>query len=106
MVSVALPWVNDAGRSLVGLSQPDGWVILSVGAIATFLAWRSIKVGWIAAGFLAVLMGRNILLLRDSDTLTPGVGLYIGAAAFAAGAAIQFAGMVKGVRSTPGGNES
>lgn len=106
VASVALPWIVEVDRSRIGLSQPDGWLTLSIGVIAAGLAWRTIKAGWIASGFLAVLMGRNILLLRDSETLAPGVGLWIGTAAFAAAAVIQIVGMIQGLRSTPGGNDS
>lgn len=90
----------------MGLSQPDGWLTLLIGAIAMIAAWFEIRIGWMAAGFLAVLLGRDIVVLRDSDLAAPGVGLWIGTLAFTAAAVLQLVGMVQGMRSTPAGNDS
>lgn len=106
VASVFLPWIEGPAGTRVGLSQPDGWLTLVIGSIATILAWYQIRAGWIAAGFLFVLLGRNILLLRDSDLAVPGIGLWIGAAAFAVAAALQFIGMANRHRSTLAGNDS
>jgi hypothetical protein len=101
-----LPWIEGASGSRVGLTQPDGWLTFLIGAIAIILAWYQIRAGWIAAGFLTVLLGRNILLLRESDSVDPGIGLWIGAAAFAVAAGFQFIGMARRQRSTLAGNDS
>lgn len=106
VASVALPWIDGAGGSRVGLSQPDGWLTLLIGAIAMTLAWFQLRVGWIAAGFLAVFLGRNIFVLNGSDAAAPGIGLWIGTAAFTAAAVLQFIGMVHGLRSTLARNDS
>lgn len=90
----------------MGLTQPDGRLTLLIGTIAAILAWYQIRIGWIAAGFLAVLLGRNILLLSDSDSAAPGLGLWIGTVAFAAAAALQLIGMVQRRRSTLAGNDT
>lgn len=106
VASVVLPWINGAGGSRVGLSQPDGWLTLLVGVIAIILAWFQIRIGWMAAGFLAVLLGRDIVVLRDSDLAAPGVGLWIGTLAFTSAAVFQLVGMVQAQRSTPAGDNS
>lgn len=90
----------------MGLTQPDGWLTVFIGIIATILAWYKIRIGWIAAGFLAVLLGRNILLLGDLDSASPGFGLWIGTVAFAAAAVFQFIGMVHRHRSALADNDA
>lgn len=102
---MALPWIDGAAGSQLGITQPDGWLTLLIGTIATILAWYRIRTGWMAAGFVAVLMGRNLLMLGDLDSAAPGVGLWIGTVAFAAAAVLQLIGMVKRGRSAFAGND-
>ena len=103
--SVFLPWIDGASGSRIGLTQPDGWLTLLIGAVATILAWFQIRAGWIPAGFLAVLLGRNILILQRSDSAAPGLGLWIGAVAFLAAAVLQLIGLATRHRSAVAGND-
>lgn len=89
-----LPWIDGPSGSRIGLTQPDGWLTLMIGALATILAWFQIRAGWIAAGSLTVLLGRNILVLQQSDSAAPGFGLWLGAAAFGVSAVSQLIALV------------
>lgn len=106
VASVLLPWIEEAGGFQLGLSQPDGWLTVLIGIPAIILAWFKIRIGWMAAGFLAVFLGRDIVVLRESDSAAPGIGLWIGTLAFTAAAVFQLIGMVQARRSTPAGNNS
>ena len=106
LASVFLPWIDGASGSRIGLTQPDGWLTLLIGAVATILAWFQIKSGWIAAGFLAVLLGRNILILQRSDSAAPGIGLWLGALGFLAAAVLQLIAMATRHRSAVAGDDS
>lgn len=101
-----LPWIDADSGSRIGLTQPDGWLTLLIGAVATILAWYRIRAGWIAAGFLAVLLGRNILVLQQSDVAGPGVGLWIGSVAFGVSAVFQLIGLATRHRSAVAGDDS
>ena len=73
VASVLLPWIDGASGSRIGLTQPDGWLALLLGAVAVILAWYQIRAGWIAAGFLTVLLGRNILSYNSLRLRRPGL---------------------------------
>lgn len=98
-----LPWVVDDQGSRLGLTQPDGLLTLIGGTIALALAWRGVSFGWIVSGFLAVLLGRDILSLVETPEARPGVGLWVGAIAFTLAAGLQLAGLVRS-RLTPDQN--
>ena len=106
LASVFLPWIDGASESRIGLSQPDGWMTLLIGAVATILAWYQIRAGWIAAGFLAVLLGRDILVLQQSEAAAPGYGLWVGAVAFGVSAVIQLIALVTRHGSTVASHDS
>lgn len=106
LASVFLPWIDGATGSRIGLTQPDGWLTLLIGAVATILAWYEIRAGWIAAGFLTVLLGRNILVLAQAESAAPGFGLWVGAVAFGVSAVFQFVGLATRHRSTVAGDDS
>jgi hypothetical protein len=106
LASVFLPWIDGATGSRIGLTQPDGWLTLLIGAVATILAWYEIRAGWIAAGFLTVLVGRNILVLAQAESAAPGFGLWVGAVAFGVSAVFQFVGLATRHRSTVAGDDS
>ena len=99
LASVFFPWIAGPSGSQIGLTQPDGWLTLLIGAVAAILAWYQIRVGWIAAGFLTVLLGRNILVLQRTDAAEPGYGLWIGTVAFGVSAVYRIIGMVTRHRS-------
>ena len=101
-----LPWIDGDSGYRIGLTQPDGWLTLLIGGVATILAWYEIRAGWIAAGFLTVLLGRNILVLQQSEVAAPGFGLWIGSAAFGVSAVLQFIGLATRHRSTVAGDDS
>ena len=105
LASVFLPWIDGDSGSRIGLTQPDGWLTLLIGAVATILAWFKIRAGWIAAGFLTVLLGRNILILQRSESAAPGLGLWIGAVAFLAAAVLQLIELATRHRSAVTGND-
>lgn len=100
--SVVLPWINVGDGSRAGFTQPDGRLTLLIGLVAVLLAWRKVRAGWIAAGFLAVLNGRNLLVLNEPGGASAAFGLWIAAAAFAASAAVQIATLITGIRSRAG----
>lgn len=103
MLSVLLPWVIDARGTRIGLTQPDGLLTLLVGTLALALAWRRIAFGWIVSGFVAVLLGRDLLKLIDFQSARPGFGLWLGAIAFTIAALIQFLGLARASLRRGGG---
>lgn len=90
MLTVLSPWVIDDRGSHLGLSQPDGLLTLFVGSLALAVAWRGLAFGWIVSGFLAILLGRDLMKLIDFPSARPGFGLWLGAIAFTIAALIQF----------------
>lgn len=103
VLSVLLPWItDDSTRSDLGVSQPDGLVALLLGTVAMALAWRRIPSGWIIAGFLTVLLGRDIYRLVQAPSVRPGIGLWIATAAFALAGGLQLVALI---RSRLGGAE-
>jgi hypothetical protein len=99
VVSVALPWISVGDGSRPGFTQPDGRLTLLVGLLAVLLAWKRVRAGWIAAGFLAVLNGRNLLVLDEQGGASAAFGLWIAAVSFAVSAAVQVATLITGIRS-------
>lgn len=90
-----MPWVVDDRGSRIGLTQPDGLLTLIVGTLALALAWRGLAFGWIVSGFVAILLGRDLLKLIDFPSARPGFGLWLGAIAFTIAVLIQFVGLVR-----------
>lgn len=68
------------------------------------LAWRRVPFGWIVSGFLAVLLGRDVLTVVQSPAASPGVGLWLGALAFTVAAAIQLTDLIRTRGSTASGH--
>ncbi len=93
-----LPWIVDDRGSRLGLSQPDGLLTLIGGTAAMALAWRRVAFGWIVSGFLAVLLGRDVVTVVQSPAAHPGAGLWLGALAFTVAAIIQLLTLVRSRR--------
>lgn len=95
-----LPWITDDRGSSLGLSQPDGLLILIGGTGAMALAWRRVPFGWIVSGFLAVVLVRDVVTLLRTPAGSPGAGLWLGAIVFTMAAIIQLVGLIRSRRTT------
>ena len=102
VVSVALPWISGGDGFRPGFTQPDGRLTLVIGLGAVLLARKRVRAGWIAAGFLAVLNGRNLLILNEPGGASAAFGLWISAVSFAASAAVQISTLITGIRLRAG----
>ena len=96
---MVLPWLVDDGGSQLGLDQPDGRLTIVVGTLALILAWYQVRIGWMAAGFLAAVLIRDIYLASQLGSVSAGYGLWLGAVAFTVAAALQVVRLVRNIRS-------
>jgi len=72
-----LTWTSRNGIDSWGLAHDDGFLVILASAVGVVLVTRRIKAAWIAPGFVAVLLIRDISRVRGTD-FDVGLGLWLG----------------------------
>jgi hypothetical protein len=72
-----LTWTSRDGVDSWGLAHDDGFLVVLASVIGVVLVTKRIKAAWIAPGFVAVLLIRDINRVRGTD-FDVGFGLWLG----------------------------
>ena len=104
VVAMFLPWAT-SDLSLFddsqGIEVNEGVLVMVVALITIVLVQLGMRPGWMGAGLVVAVTGREILDLRDFAGASVGIGLWIGFAGALVATGLLVLDMFAGIDRTP-----
>ena len=103
-LTTLLTWTSRDGVDSWGLAHDDGFLVILAAVVGTALVSYGIRAAWIAPGFIAALLIRDINRVRATD-FEVGIGLWAGLALALLAAVLLIGDLLLGIErpATPVG---